>query len=101
VRLGEVPEELMFAARITRATPEELESYKQYMQLATSVAGARVVPRYNASIGLRNEIAALSWLQDTTKGMLAKYRSSYEVLIPCQTLPCLVFSNDASKGTHQ
>lgn len=78
VHLGEVPDDLMFAARLARATPPEVESYKRSLELAPSSERTKVVPKYNASISVNNEIAALSWLQDTAHAMLGKYRTTYE-----------------------
>eukprot|EP00301_Raphidiophrys_heterophryoidea_P002780 c11288_g1_i1.p1 GENE.c11288_g1_i1~~c11288_g1_i1.p1 ORF type:complete len:522 (-),score=145.23 c11288_g1_i1:598-2163(-) len=78
VRLGEVPEELMFAARVARATSEEVEDYARHLQAMPSSADGRLVPNFNSSISLRDEIAALSWLSDVAQAMLNKYHSTYE-----------------------
>lgn len=72
----------MMAVRIARATNDEINDYQRTMQLsgahADTASGSKIMPHFNVSIGLRNEIASLAWLQDVSTSMLSKYRDSYE-----------------------
>lgn len=78
VRLGELPDDLLLAARVARATSEEIAAFRHHMEMAFGKAGSMAIPKVNASISIRNEIAALSWLQDTAQAQLSRYRDTYE-----------------------